>query len=185
MPDRHDWRDAPITIADIGTGSGILIITLLCELPRARGIATDVSTAALDVARRNARLMGIADDRLTFVEGRGLGGQSGGRGGGEKVDLIVSNPPYIPTAEIQTLETGVKLFDPLVALDGGVDGLEIYREIASEISALYGSVRVAVEVGAAQADDVAAIFEKAGGRNWVRRQDLGSHFRVVAFEIQR
>ena len=181
--DENGWREAPITIADIGTGSGILIITLLALLPRARGIATDVSAAALCVAERNARRIGVGADRIAFTHASGLGSGSGVAMGA--IDLVVSNPPYIPTAGIAALDPGVRSFDPLLALDGGGDGLQIYREIANEINWLNCSLWVALEVGAGQADDVAAIFSTIGGRKLKRRADLGGHCRVVALEIHR
>ena len=116
-----------LSIADIGTGSGILIVTMLAELPNARGMATDISPAALDVARRNAEMLGVAD-RVSFVATTGLDGCQG------PFDLVISNPPYISTGEIAGLERDVKDFDPPLALDGGADGLSVYREIAREIA---------------------------------------------------
>lgn len=177
--DAKGWREAPIRLADIGTGSGILILTLLAELPSATGLATDVSGPALKVARENSRGLGIGDDRMTFAQARGLGGAAG------PYHLIVSNPPYIPAGEIAGLDRGVRDFDPAIALDGGPDGLAIYREIANEIMLLTESTCVAVEVGARQAYDVTRIFEKNGARLIGQRTDLGGHTRAVAFEIQR
>jgi release factor glutamine methyltransferase len=172
----HGLTDRGITIADIGTGSGILIATLLAELPKARGIATDISPEALEVARRNAERLGVAD-RMSFSATRGLGVVEG------PLDLVVSNPPYIVSGEIAGLGAAVRDYDPRIALDGGLDGLQIYREIAQNIVNLQHSPRLVLEVGAGQAADVETIFAADG---WVlvdQRRDLGGHVRAVALEI--
>ncbi|MFT3733018.1 MAG: peptide chain release factor N(5)-glutamine methyltransferase [Hyphomicrobium sp.] len=169
--------DEALSIADIGTGSGILIVTLLAELPNARGIATDISKAALDVARRNAEAIGVAD-RVEFVATTGLDGCT------RPFDLVISNPPYISTGEIGGLERSVRDFDPLEALDGGADGLSVYREIAQNIVELQrSSVLLVFEVGATQADDVVKIFSNSGAHFLKARRDLGGHTRAVALEI--
>jgi release factor glutamine methyltransferase len=166
-----------LSIADIGTGSGILIATLLAELPNARGVATDVSPAALAVARQNAERLGVAD-RATFIATHGL------KGCGGPLDLIVSNPPYIATNKIAELESEVREYDPMVALDGGPDGLGVYREIAQDdIVKQQHSACIVVEVGAGQAADVEKIFVSAGWSFLDRRNDLGGHARAVALEI--
>jgi release factor glutamine methyltransferase len=169
---------APLTIADIGTGSGAIIATLLSELPLAHGIATDISPRALAAAKENATALGVLD-RLKLVETRGLQGIR------NRIDVVVSNPPYIPTAQIAALDVDVRDHDPHLALDGGPDGLQIYREIANEISGLAYPCWVAVEVGAGQADDVEAIFTRSGGIARYRRADLGGHMRAVALQIHR
>lgn len=166
----------PLSIADIGTGSGILITTLLAELPNARGVATDISQAALDVARHNAEKLGVAD-RLSLVATTGLDGCLG------PFDLVISNPPYISTADIAGLERDVKDFDPVIALDGGIDGLHVYREIARNTLELQRPLTVVLEVGSTQADSVEGIFRSAGFEPIGRRADLGSHIRAVALEI--
>jgi release factor glutamine methyltransferase len=163
-------------IADIGTGSGILIATLLAELPNVRGVATDVSTAALAVAQRNAKLLGVAE-RASFVATHGLDGCAG------PFDLVVSNPPYIATGEIPGLESEVRDYDPQLALDGGPDGLSVYREIAEIARNPMRPVRLVVEVGAGQASDVTTIFRAAGWQTLEQKKDLGGHVRAVAVEI--
>jgi release factor glutamine methyltransferase len=168
--------DRALSIADIGTGSGILIVTLLAELPNARGIATDISEAALAVARQNAERLGVAD-RVSFIATRSLEGCTA------PLDLIVSNPPYIKTADIAGLEPEVRKYDPRTALDGGPDGLQVYREIANHIARLQHSSRLIVEVGADQATDVTRIFSSFGGSFLEWRKDLGGHVRAVALEI--
>lgn len=112
----------PLTMADVGTGSGCVAITLLLECPAEVGhvIATDISPAALAVARRNAKHYGL-DSKMTFLQGNMLEPLSG-----REIDLLVSNPPYVPTAELDappTVETAGLRFEPRQALDGGEDGL--------------------------------------------------------------
>jgi release factor glutamine methyltransferase len=168
--------DKALSIADIGTGSGILIVTLLAKLPNARGIATDISPTALAVARQNAERLGVAE-RATFVPTHGLDGCAG------PLDLIVSNPPYIATDMISGLESEVREYDPMIALDGGPDGLRIYREIALNIVELQHSSCLVVEVGANQAADVINVFNSAGFSYLAQRNDLGGRTRAVAMEI--
>ncbi len=174
--DTTGGRQRPLSLIDVGTGSGCILITLLAEMPRAQGLGTDVSREALDVARANAVLNGVAD-RARFMEARSLAGVTG------TFDVLVSNPPYIPSGEIAGLDPGVRDFDPRLALDGGADGLAVYRDIASGAGTLVPAGLMAVEVGAGQAVDVAAIFTKAvenrAGQPAMRR-DLGGHARCVA-----
>jgi release factor glutamine methyltransferase len=174
----EDRLSDALTIADIGTGSGAIIVTLLAELPKARGIATDVSAAALAVARKNAAALGVLD-RLTFVEANVLAGVN------DQIDVIVSNPPYICSAEIAGLDIDVRNYDPHLALDGGTDGLKFYREIANEIRAFRPPCWIALEVGCGQASDVEAIFSTSGCSAHVRRKDLGGHIRAVALQHHR
>ena len=166
-------------ILDLGTGTGAIAITLLSERPRWTGIATDISSRALAIARANAARHGVAD-RLGFVHGSWFDGIAG------RFDLIISNPPYIPLATIATLERDVKDFDPHQALDGGPDGLEAYRRIAAGAGAhLAGSGRVVLEIGAGQAADVTRIFELAGFSRLNGRKDLGGHIRALTFGLPR
>lgn len=167
----------PIGILDIGTGSGCLIVTLLAELPSASGLATDISASALETALRNAQRHGVAD-RLVLRQADALEDVAG------RYNLIVSNPPYVPSGEIPLLDEEVRRFDPISALDGGPDGLEIYRRIVSGLSEALDDEAtpawVLFEVGAGQAGDVAAILSRSGfaeSRAWL---DLGGNTRCVA-----
>ena len=148
-------RTRPLRIADLGTGSGAILLALLTELPNAFGIGTDISFGALQVARDNVRHLQLA--RAAFVAcdlGAALGGS---------FDLIVANPPYIASSEIAALAPDVRDYDPHTALDGGRDGLDAYRAIAATIPSLLGSSGVlAVELGAGQAAAVTALFSQAG-----------------------
>lgn len=166
-----------VTIADIGVGSGAIIATLLAELPHARGIGTDVSAAALAVARQNGDALGVGA-RLDLIETDCLSGISAA------IDIVVSNPPYIPTQDISALREDVKAFDPRLALDGGPDGLHIYRSIAAQALSRPSVGWLCLEVGATQHAEVEALFEGAGAVARMQRTDLGGHIRAVALEIQ-
>jgi release factor glutamine methyltransferase len=150
---RCDW---PLRIADLGTGSGAILLALLSELPNASGVGTDISVAALRTARDNARQLGFLP-RAVFVACDYAAGLSG------PFDLIVSNPPYIPSAQIAALDAEVRNHDPHRALDGGIDGLDAYRLIAPEATRLLASGgTLAVEVGHGQSGDVQGLMTAAG-----------------------
>jgi release factor glutamine methyltransferase len=167
--------DDAIRILDLGTGSGILALTILAELPNATGVATDVSVDALCVAQSNASALGVAA-RLTFVESSWFSHVQGA------FDLVVSNPPYIPAGDIFGLDQEVQNYDPHLALVGGEDGLECYRMIAAGSKAhLTDGGAVVLEIGAGQAADVAQIFAKEGFNRFDQNMDLGGHLRCLAF----
>ena len=147
---------AQLHILDIGTGSGALLLALLSELPNAVGTATDISAAALDVARANAECSGLAG-RCTFIACDTAAGVPG------PFDLIVSNPPYVVHGEIASLPPEVRDYDPAPALDGGADGLDGYRAIAAQARGLLApGGKLIVELGAGQEAAVRALFTKAG-----------------------
>jgi release factor glutamine methyltransferase len=147
---------AQLHILDIGTGSGALLLALLSELPNAVGTATDISAAALDVARANAECSGVAG-RCTFIACDIAAGVPG------PFDLIVSNPPYVVHGEIASLPPEVRDYDPAPALDGGADGLDGYRAIAAQARGLLApGGKLIVELGAGQEGAVRALFTKAG-----------------------
>jgi len=166
----------PSTCLDFGTGTGCIAIALAVKCPTAKIVATDVSADALALAMRNAVRNGVAE-RIEFLQGDGLAalqnvGQASclslsdekktGTGGTPvlRFDLIISNPPYIPSAEIATLEPEVRDFDPRGALDGGADGLDYYRLLSSQAPAfLRPGGKVMLELGDGQAEAVRKIFE--------------------------
>jgi release factor glutamine methyltransferase len=167
-------KEQAARILDLGTGSGILAVTLLSERPLATGVAVDISPAALDVARENAAAVA---ERLELIESNWFQNVKG------CFDLIVSNPPYIPAAEVLQLDIEVRAHDPHVALDGGDDGLDCYREIASgSAHHLVESGLVVVEIGAGQHNDVARIFDAQQFQLIAQKQDLGGHVRALAFQ---
>jgi release factor glutamine methyltransferase len=153
---RIGGRAEPLRILDIGTGSGALLLALLKEMPNATGLGTDISTAALAVARSNAERLGLAA-RCKFLAcniAKPLNGP---------FDLIVSNPPYIARAGIEALDPEVRDFDPRLALDGGADGLDAYRAIAAVAPALLRSTsRLILELGAGQERPVRGVLATAG-----------------------
>ena len=143
-------------IADIGTGSGAILLALLSELPDAMGVGTDISAAALRTASANARNLGLAR-RAAFVACDYLSALSG------PFDLIVSNPPYIRSAEIKDLASEVRDYDPLGALDGGSDGLNAYRALIPQaVGLLAPGGTLALEVGHDQGADVEQLMAAAG-----------------------
>lgn len=163
--DQRGARSRPLRVADLGTGSGTILLALISELPQAFGVGTDVSPAALAVARGNATRLGL--QRSNFVACHMTAALRG------PFDLIVSNPPYIASGDIGGLAPEVRDFDPGAALDGGPDGLDFYRMIAATAPALLapGAVLI-VELGAGQADAVAALFAAAGLAPAPPRADL-------------
>lgn len=143
--------DAAARILDLGVGPGTVLLAILSERPEVSGLGIDLSAQALAAARDNARALALAD-RAAFAEGRWTEGLDG------PFDLIVSNPPYIPSADCDGLEPEVALHDPRLALDGGVDGLDAYRAIFADAGrVLVPGGHVAVEIGIGQAPDVAGI----------------------------
>ena len=161
------------SVLDLGTGSGVLLLTLLAEWPEAQGVATDISRAALDVAERNAVGLGV-DQRVAFHETNWLEGVSG------PYDLVVSNPPYIAANDLAALAPDVRDWEPHVALSPGVDGLSAYRSIASGVCpVLAPNGRVFVECGIDQASSVCKLFEDVGAKNTIIHRDLNGHERVV------
>jgi release factor glutamine methyltransferase len=151
---QNDWRERPLDILDLGTGTGCILVTLLAELPNARGIGTDINPGALSVAAENARRHGVAD-RAAFVASDWLDGIEG------QFDLIVSNPPYLAASEMAALSPEVS-HDPPLALDGGADGLDAYRRIAASArERLRPEGRILLEIGAIQDAAVARIMTEA------------------------
>lgn len=167
-------HQAPLKILDLGTGSGCLILSALREYPNARGMAVDQSPAALVVAKRNAQALGL-EKRVEFLCSHwcsNLGGM---------FDVVLANPPYIPTTDIATLADDVRGFEPHAALDGGADGLACYRGIVQQLPAyLNPGAHLLFEVGQGQAADVAALGQAAGCNLIDIVKDLAGIDRVVA-----
>ena len=170
---RGGLRMEKLRILDIGTGSGALLVALLNELPNATGIGTDISRAALEAARINVTQFGfesrcslIACDMAAGVQGR--------------FDLVVSNPPYIARGDIASLAPEVRDYDPILALDGGGDGLAAYRSISADAKRLLAQGgRLFVELGAGQEPAVRKLFTNAGLAVGVALNDLAGTPRVL------
>src|SRR5277367_4946756 len=169
---RRDARTSELRIADLGTGSGAILLALLSELKDAFGVGSDINPRALLVARGNARRLGLR--RAAFVASDLTAALAG------PFDLIVANPPYIASGDIATLSPEVRLFDPRLALDGGADGLDVYRAIAAAVPPLLAATgALAVELGAGQAEPVATIFAAAGLVPSPPRPDLNNVARAL------
>ena len=150
----------PQVVLDFGTGSGCLAIALAVKCPAIEVHALDISTDAINIANRNAQRH-IVSDRIEFHTGDGFAALPGGL----RFDLIVSNPPYIPSAAIDQLEPEVRAHDPRLALDGGADGLHFYRRLADEAPPfLKPACRIMLELGDQQAEAVREIFTRL---NWM------------------
>ena len=174
----EDWMSQPLRILDIGTGSGCLLLTLLCELPQATGLGTDISEAALATAAGNARRHGL-EQRVEWLHADGLESVTG------PFHMLVANPPYVRTADLEGLEPEVRDFDPIEALDGGPDGLAIYRHLARRMADVVAAPGwVVLEVGHDQADLVSALIGSEGtGMDGARiriRRDVAGKRRCVA-----
>jgi release factor glutamine methyltransferase len=173
-------------ILDMCTGSGCILLSLLAEKPDSTGTGADISEAALQVARRNANRLGL-EDRAEFVESdlflaeyfmERCGKDTG------KYDILISNPPYIPTEEIGELMEEVRLHDPVLALDGRADGLYFYRKI-TECAGTYLNPGgwLLYEIGCSQGADVAFLLEQAGFTAVRIVKDLAGLDRVVLGQI--
>jgi release factor glutamine methyltransferase len=163
-----------LAILDLGTGSGCLLLALLHELPGATGVGTDVSAPALAIARRNAARHGLGP-RTRFIEGDWTAGLDG------QFDIIVSNPPYIPTAEIAMLAPEIRDHEPHLALDGGPDGLDPYRRVIPTLAQhCRGRALVALEIGEGQAGDVAKLLSDSGFAGVASHNDLARIARCVS-----
>jgi len=165
----------PCRILDLGTGTGAIALALLSVTKHSVAVGTDISSDALAVASRNAQLNGLSS-RFRTETADWLEGLQG------RFHVIVSNPPYIPGNEIENLDRPVRCFDPLEALDGGVDGLDPYRMMAAGArNYLVEDGLVAVEFGFNQAEQVAQIFARNGLRPIESVKDLGGHVRAALF----
>jgi release factor glutamine methyltransferase len=185
IADAEGGRQRPIRILDLGAGTGCLLLTLLAELPNATGVGCDISAEAIATATANAQRLGVADRcelRVADMLTPGLGGSVG------PFDLIISNPPYIPTPVIAGLDEDVRNFDPMAALDGGLDGLLFYRAIASGFQALMPDGWLVLEIGYDQATSVLEILEGTRqAASWMpphATRDLGGNVRCVAIQTR-
>jgi release factor glutamine methyltransferase len=166
-------RREPLAILDLGSGSGAILCALLAESPLAVGIAVDLSERACAATRANIARCGL-DARAFVLRGRW------GRALSARFDLIVSNPPYIPSADIAGLAPEVRDHDPKLALDGGADGLDAYREIARAAPRLLAAEGLlALEFGIGQANDVTDILRDAGLAPIALRRDCGGRERAI------
>lgn len=172
-------RQAPLRALDLGTGSGCLVLSLLNELTNAEGIGVDISPAAIEVARGNAVALGL-DGRASFAPGDWDTGLEG------VFDLVVSNPPYISSGDIDGLQPEVAQFEPRLALDGGVDGLHAYRSLGPVLARrLAGHGIAALEIGHGQSEPVTHIMSDAGLDIVASHTDLGGIPRCILLRSAR
>jgi release factor glutamine methyltransferase len=170
-------REGRCRILDLGTGTGAIALALASQIPQAMVTATDISQEALATAAANAADAGLAD-RFMPVRSHWFSAIDG------KFHAIVSNPPYIPSEEIDGLQAEVRLHDPRGALDGGADGLDPYRAIAKDAAVhLEDGGRIAVEIGHTQRDEVGQLFAKAGYQLLETYRDLAGSDRVMVFSF--
>ncbi|HEY1490676.1 MAG TPA: peptide chain release factor N(5)-glutamine methyltransferase [Verrucomicrobiae bacterium] len=171
------FNSQPSTALDFGTGSGCIAVALAAKAPAAKITALDISTEALDLAQQNAAKNNVAD-RIKFVQADGFQALAGG------FDLIISNPPYIPTAEIAALDPEVRDYDPRGALDGGPDGLDFYRRFATEARPfLKPGGKIMLEFGDGQGGAIRKIFEE---QKWIVeaiREDYTQRQRILIAKL--
>jgi release factor glutamine methyltransferase len=164
-------------LIDLGTGTGAIALALLDQFSQLRAVGVDISPGALDMARRNAHMSNVSD-RFAGLHSDWFSNVSG------SFDLIISNPPYIPSADITGLQREVALYDPVKALDGGPDGLAPYRIIAGQSPQyLRQGGAVAVEIGFGQRHDVEALFVRQNFALSGIQKDIGGHERALLFTL--
>jgi release factor glutamine methyltransferase len=164
-------QNAPYHLLDLGTGSGCLLLSLMGEYPKARGVGVDFSPDALAVAQKNGAALGRFPLWVQGSWGESLGG---------RFDIILSNPPYIATEECHTLDPNVRLFDPWMALDGGDDGLVAYRALMPQVrDLLTPGGHIFLEIGHTQAATVAFMAKENGLQVQGIEKDLENRDRCV------
>jgi release factor glutamine methyltransferase len=173
--DRRGARSGAWRIADLGTGSGAILLALLTELPNSFGVGSDIDAAAIAIACGNARRLGVSGAAFLACDmAAALRGP---------FDVVVSNPPYVATGDLNALPPEVRLFDPRAALDGGLDGLDCYRAVAAAAASLLAPRGIlVVELGAGQAEPVARLIAAAGLAPLTVRPDLNGVTRALVAE---
>lgn len=169
-------KNEELNILDLGTGSGCLILTLLKLFPNATGTGIDISPKALKIAKQNAENLDV-QNRVKLLKNNWNDGIT------KIFDVIISNPPYIPTKQITSLQKEVQDFEPHLALDGGDDGLNCYRYIAQNISQnLTQNGHIFLEIGQNQENDIIKIFQKNNFKLKFMKKDLGGIVRILCFK---
>ena len=164
---------------DLGTGSGCIILSILKENKNLTAVGVDISIDAINIAKKNSKDMNL-EKRSSFLVSNWLSSIY------NSYDLIISNPPYIPSDEIITLSKTVNNFDPLISLDGGQDGLKCYKEIAQDINRVINkNGRVILEIGYNQAHDVIKIFESKEFKLLKIYNDINGLNRILTFESKK
>ncbi|MDR2077356.1 MAG: peptide chain release factor N(5)-glutamine methyltransferase [Rickettsiales bacterium] len=171
---RQRGEEENMKILELGIGSGCLLLTLLKLFANAEGIGVDISEKSLEVARKNAEILGVKNVNMILANwNSNLHGQ---------FDIIVSNPPYVKRSEINSLQNEIRLYEPAVALDGGADGLECFRQISSSIGKnMHSHSKIYIEIGYGQKESVSKIFIDNGFKFIRTRKDLRQIDRVLVF----
>jgi release factor glutamine methyltransferase len=168
-------RNAQLKILDLGTGSGCLILTLLKIFKNSSGVAVDINEKSLAVARRNAEQLGVTEN-IDFIKSNWNDEIN------EKFNVIISNPPYIKTNDINNLQNDVKKFDPIISLDGGVDGFDCYKYIAKNIlKNCFRDTKIYLEIGYDQKNEIVDIFKKENFSLTSIKKDLQDFDRILSF----
>lgn len=172
--------DKQIKFLDVGTGSGCLLISCIMEYQNAIGIGLDKSEKALKIAQKNADII-AANKNISFIH-QDIMSDNWTDGLGV-FDVIISNPPYIKTADIEMLDVAVKEYDPMLALDGGEDGLTAYRQLAKTLKPLtHEKIKIFFEIGLGQENDVADLMGQNGFKLLAMEKDLSGIIRILVFE---
>ena len=167
-------KDQKLNILDLGTGSGCLILTLLSIYQNSQGLAIDISDKALEIAKQNAKLLNI--NRIKFLKNNWNDNIN------EKFDIIISNPPYIPKKEIEDLEPEVNKYNPLLALDGGNDGLDCYKYLAENLQKnCKKDTKIFLEIGKNQENDIIEIFKNNEFELVKMYKDINKIVRILEF----
>ncbi len=173
------WLDQPLTVVDIGTGTGVITITLAVERLDWQVKAVDISPLAIKLARENSLQLGA---KIELFEGDLF---QPFLTSGDKFDIIVSNPPYIPRSDLLTLEDEVRLHEPLLALDGGETGLDYYRRIINEgLVFLNRPGLIALEIGFGQEKEITKLIENSGAKSKQILHDLQQIPRIILAEYR-
>lgn len=176
---KQNYRaDYQFNFCEIGTGSGCISITLLLEFSNANSLSIDISEAALEKAKINRDNYAL-ESRMKLVQSDLFNKLPNNN----KFDFIISNPPYIPSKDIEKLEPEVRLFEPRLALDGGLSGLDFYQKIA-KFSADYlkENGEIILEIGKGQEDDISKIFKKNSYKLKQQQKDLNDIIRILVFK---
>ena len=176
-----ELRERKVSLLELGVGSGCVIISILLSTKKNKvsALAVDISNNALNIANKNIRKFKL-EKRLKVKKSDWFSNIH------EKFDIIVSNPPYIKISDIKKLNKEVKLYDPFIALNGGVNGLECFEKIAREAKFhLKPNGFILLEIGFGQVNSVKKIFEKMGYKIFLKEKDLQGIFRVVGFKLKK
>lgn len=169
------YKNENLNVLDLGTGSGCLIITILKLFSNFKGTGVDISEKALEVAKLNSNNLNV-NNRIKFIKNNWNDGIN------EKFDIIISNPPYIETDFIEKLDIDVREYDPILALDGGKDGLDCYKYLAENLKKnCKHSTKIFLEIGINQKDNIIKIFEKNNFKFEKSAKDYGSIERILVF----